>query len=57
MKQALILVSEIKRMREAITKTRSKHLINDYKKSISRNIQDLKEYCSYRGINFEELNV
>lgn len=55
MKQALILIDEINRKREAIRKTKSEHLFADYCKSIGSDIAELKEYCSYRGIDFKEL--
>lgn len=55
MKQAKILIAEINRKKEAIGKTKSKHLITDYKKSIRSDISELKEYCKYRGIDFNEV--
>lgn len=55
MKQALILVDEINSKREAIRKTKSEHLFADYCKSIESDISELKEYCKYRGIDFNEL--
>ena len=57
MKQVLKEVEDIKRMREAISKTKSDYLINDYKKAISRKIRDLKEYCTYKGLNYKELGL
>ena len=55
MKQAKLLVNEINRKRQAIRKTKSKHLIADYHKSIKSDIFELKEYCTYRGIDFRAL--
>ena len=55
--QALKEANDIKRMREAISKTKSNYLINDYKKAISRKIRDLKEYCDHKEIDFKELEV
>lgn len=57
MKQALKEVEDIKRMREAIKKTNSPCLIRDYQKAIDRKIRALKEYCTYRGINYKALGL
>ena len=50
-------ITEINRMRAAIKNTSSKYLIRDYNKSIAQKIKDIKEYCKYRNINFNELNI
>ena len=50
-------IAEINRMRAAIKNTSSKYLIKDYNKSIAQKIKDIKEYCRYRNINFNELNI
>ena len=57
MKQAKLLINEINRKKEAICKTKSKHLIADYRKSIKSDISELKEYCEYKGIDFKVLVV
>lgn len=57
MKQIEKEITEINRMRAAIKNTSSKHLIRDYNKSIAQKIKDIKEYCRYRNINFNELNI
>lgn len=57
MKQIEKEITEINRMRTAIKNTSSKYLIRDYNKSIAQKIKDLKEYCYYRNINFNELKI
>ena len=54
MKQALIYLDEIKRMQQAIKKTKSYKLKNDYSKAIKRKKAELKEYCKYKNINLKE---
>ena len=55
MKQALIVIAEIKRMKTAVRKSKSVKLKNDYNKAIRNKKADLKEYCQYRGFDYEEL--
>ena len=55
MKQALKFIDEIKRKKEAVLKTKSTYLKNDYSKSIRQDMEDLKEYCEYKGLDFKEL--
>lgn len=50
-------IAEINRMILAIKNTSSKCLIRDYNKAIAQKIKDLKEYCGYRNINFNELKI
>ena len=57
MKQIEKEIAEINRMRTAIKNTSSRCLIRDYNKSIAQKIKDLKEYCYYRNINFNELKI
>ena len=57
MKQIEKEVAEINRMRTAIKNTSSRYLIRDYNKSIAQKINDIKEYCRYRNINFNELKI
>lgn len=57
MKQIEKEIGEINRMRAAIKNTSSRYLIRDYTKSIAQKIKDIKEYCKYRNINFNELNI
>ena len=56
MKQAQILIDDIKRMKQAISKTKSYKLKNDYTKAINRKTKELIEYCSYRGLVFDSVN-
>lgn len=55
MKQAIIVAKEIKRLKEAINKSASEKLITDYSKKIRGLIKDLKEYCSYKKLNYEKI--
>ena len=55
MKQALIVVAEIKQLKAAVRKSKSMKLKNDYHKAIRNKKADLKEYCQYKGLNYEEL--
>lgn len=55
MKQAIKVINEINRKREAIRNTKSTPLINDYSKSIKSDMLELKEYCRYKGIDFNKL--
>lgn len=55
MKQALLVAKEIKRLRTAINKSRSRYLINDYSKQVNYLTKELKFYCDNKGINFKEL--
>ena len=55
MKQALKVVEEIERLKGAIEKTNSAHLKNDYSKGIRKLTAELKEYCGYKKLNFNEV--
>lgn len=48
-------INEIKRYQEAIEKTDSNYLKNDYSKKISRMIKELREYCYYRDYDFTDV--
>lgn len=48
-------IYEIKRMQYACAISNSPYLKNDYDKKIKSMIRDLKEYCSYKNYNFEEI--
>ena len=48
-------IDEINRLYDANRKTESPFLRRDSKKAIIRKIRDLKEYCRYRGLNFEDV--
>ena len=56
MKLAQILIDDIKRMKQAISKTKSYKLKNDYTKSIKRKTKELIEYCNYKGLKFDSVN-
>lgn len=55
MKQALKLIDEINRMKLSINNSSSVYLRRDYEKVIRRDLRDLEEYCSYKGIDYKEL--
>ena len=55
MKQALKVVEEINRMKAAKEKTKSAKLKNDYSKGIRNLTAELKEYCGYKKLNFNEV--
>ena len=55
MKQALKVVDEINRKKEAIRKTKSIHLRNQYHKSIRSDMFELRDYCKFKGIDFDEV--
>lgn len=55
MKQALIVINEIKADYKAIQKSKSKYLINDKSKHIKKLEKELKDYCKFKNINYYEL--
>lgn len=55
MKQALIIAKEIRRKRFAMQNTNSIYLLNDYSKSISKDIRDLRQYCRLKNISFSKI--
>ena len=55
MKQALKLIDEIKADYKAINNSKSKYLINDKLKHIKILKRELREYCGYENINYNEL--
>lgn len=55
MKQALIVVDEIKQLQAAINKSKSTKLKTDYNKAIKRKKTELKEYCFYKGLNYQNI--
>ena len=48
-------IFEIKRMQYACATSHSPYLKNDYEKKIKSMIRDLKEYCSYKKYNYDEI--
>lgn len=55
LKQALKVVDEIKRLKEAKERSKSVTLKNDYSKGIWNLTAELKEYCGYKNLNFKEI--
>lgn len=55
MKQAEKLIQEINRKVIAIQQTESRYLRKDYYASIKKDMRELKAYCKYKGINYEEV--
>lgn len=56
MKQVKKEIDEINRLYELTCNTNSPHLSRDIKKAIRNKIRDLKEYCGYRNLNFNEIS-
>ena len=56
MKQAQILIDDIKRMKQAMAKSKSYKLRKDYTKAISRKTKELIDYCNYKGLEFDSVN-
>lgn len=54
MEQARIFAKEINRKIQAIEKTKSQYLKNDYAKSVRADLEELKTYCNYKGLNFTD---
>lgn len=48
-------LAEMKRLKTAFNKTNSVYLKNDYAKAIRQMQKDLREYCSYKGLNYKEI--
>lgn len=48
-------IEEIKSYQEAIDRTDSVYLKNDYYKKINKMFNELKEYCLYRQYDFKEI--
>lgn len=55
MKQALILIDEINRKKQAMRETDSQYLKNDYSKQIHEDISELRDYAGFRGLDFVDL--
>ena len=55
MRAAMRQVEEINRLKEAVEKTKSAHLKNDYAKNIKRLTAELREYCGYRKYDFRKV--
>lgn len=48
-------IEEIRNYKQAINKSNSAYLKNDYSKKIQRMKNELREYCKYRGFNYKEI--
>lgn len=55
MKAAMRQVEEIDRLEKAISKTKSVYLKNDYMKNMRTLKAELKEYCGYRGFDYQRV--
>lgn len=55
MKAAEREVEEIKRLEDAIHRTKSIYLKNDYAKNIRTRKRELKQYCKYRGFDYKKV--
>lgn len=56
MKRALKEIDEINRLYDLVKSTDSSTFRRDCKKAIIGKVEDLREYCGYRGIDFTELS-
>lgn len=55
MKQAIEMVKSINKKKNAIRNTKSKYLKRDFSRSIWSDMQELKEYCLYKSLDFDFL--
>lgn len=55
MKAAIRQMKEIDRLEKAISKTKSVYLKNDYIKNLRTLKSELKEYCGYRGFDYDRI--
>lgn len=55
MKAAMRQVAEIKRLKEAMHKSTSKYLKRDYYKKVGTLQNELKEYCRYKGYDYNKI--
>lgn len=55
MKQALIVIDEIKRYYSSCLNSNSSYLKRDYEKKIKSLKRDLKEYCFYKNYNYKKI--
>ena len=55
MKAVMRHLEEVRRVEEALKKTYSPYLKQDYQKHLKRLKKDLREYCYYRGFNYKEI--
>ncbi len=55
MKSAMRHVEEMNRLEDAIKKTKSVYLKNDYCKNLKTKRNELKEYCMYRGFDYQKV--
>lgn len=55
MKQAQVLIEKIKMLENGCKKSNSSSLKKDYSKAIKRYKRELREYCFYKNLNYNEL--
>lgn len=55
MNQVVKEINDIKRMKDALLRTSSSKLKNDYTKAIKRKTREVKEYCGYKNIDYNSL--
>lgn len=55
MKQAMVLVKDIKENIVVIKKTESTCLKQDRTKYINRCLKELKDYCKFKNLNYKKL--
>ena len=55
MKQIKVELNEIERLRYAMKETKSICLKQDYRKKVASIVAEIKEYCGYKGYDFESI--
>lgn len=55
LKQAMIVIKQIKGLYDSCIKSKSPYLKNDYEKKIKSLKKELKEYCGYKHFNYKQL--
>jgi hypothetical protein len=56
-KQAIKFAAEIIRKKNAVLKTKSKSLKADYMKNVNDSEKELREYCRYKCLDYDEIMV
>ena len=55
MKQAIKFATDIIRKKNAAEKTKSRFLKKDYMKSVKESEKELREYCKYRNLDYDDI--
>lgn len=57
MKAIMREIEEINALKDEISKTTSKELVDEYRRAINRKKKDIKEYCGYKNIDYRSLGI